>query len=135
MPETTPEEIKKWLPKKWKNVKWQAKNQAYCCVLPDGCGELSGKEVVEVSVVKEMLFEIAATNKRIAKLERRSVALFPTQADLDWLAGAIQRHTGGIEAWWRENAQRLSFHDMAKIIIGVWEAGRVKGDYDAKTDD
>jgi hypothetical protein len=47
MTDMTPEEAKKWLPEKWKGAEWQAKHQAYCCVLPSNFGVLSGKTDVE----------------------------------------------------------------------------------------
>ena len=49
---------------------------------------------------------------------------FATEADLDWMEVAIQRHTGGFEEWWNQNKNELSGREWLKIIISVWEAGR-----------
>jgi len=52
----------------------------------------------------------------------------PTEGDLDWLSRSIQRHTKGIDVWWEENRGEMSFRAAAKIIVSVWEAGRLKTD-------
>jgi len=56
--------------------------------------------------------------------ELRTEGEFPTNADLDWMEVAIQRHTGGFEEWWNQNKNELSGREWLKIIISVWEAGR-----------
>ena len=49
---------------------------------------------------------------------------FPVKVDLDWMETAVQRHTGGFEAWWKQNRDELSGRDWMQIIISIWEAGR-----------
>lgn len=58
--------------------------------------------------------------------ERESEFIQPTDEDLAWLESSVQRHTGGINSWWDQNKDKLSFRDFARIVIGVWEAGRSK---------
>jgi len=48
----------------------------------------------------------------------------PTKTDLDWMESAVQRHTGGFEAWWTENRDHVSGRQWMQIFIGVWEGGR-----------
>jgi hypothetical protein len=49
---------------------------------------------------------------------------FPSKADLDWMEKAVQRHTDGIDAWWKQNRDELSCRQWMMIFISVWEAGR-----------
>jgi hypothetical protein len=49
----------------------------------------------------------------------------PTEEDLDWMEGAVQRHTGGFDEWWKQNATRVSGRGWLRIIITVWEASRI----------
>ncbi len=53
--------------------------------------------------------------------------VFPTEADLEWLSKGIQRHTGGIKAWW-DQRRHDDFKAVAHMIIDVWEGGRGKAD-------
>ena len=63
------------------------------------------------------------------KLERlvgqlRIECELPTEADLDWMETAVQRHTGGFDAWWKQNRNEFSGREWMNIFITVWEAGR-----------
>ena len=49
---------------------------------------------------------------------------FPTEADLDWMEKAVQRHTKGFKVWWKENRNSISGRDWMRIFISTWEAGR-----------
>lgn len=50
----------------------------------------------------------------------------PSEADLDWVSKAMQRHTDGIDTWWEQNRDEMSFRYVAEAIIHIWEAGRLK---------
>jgi hypothetical protein len=51
--------------------------------------------------------------------------LFPTERDLDWLECAVQRQsTKSAEPWWAHAKNDMTFREMARVIVTVWEAGR-----------
>ena len=74
----------------------------------------------------------------------------PTEADLDWMMNAFQRHVGlygdnsdaesipmepdripmSMHEWWRDNVMSGSINtrEIIKIIILTWEAGRAKAE-------
>ncbi len=54
----------------------------------------------------------------------RSNCEMPSEADLDWMENAVQRHTGGFEMWWEQSKNELSGRDWMRVFISIWEAGR-----------
>jgi len=67
--------------------------------------------------------------RAIVEIERLKGALeqaFPTEADLDWLMTAFQREHPNPDIWMRQHAEDLGARAIAKVIVSVWEAGRIK---------
>ena len=85
------------------------------------------------------------------RIRRVPEIVLPTEADLDWMMTAFQRHTGGVPSigdysdadtiptqpdripesmrrWWRQNVMdgAINARVAIGIIIRTWEAGRAK---------
>ncbi|HDZ85686.1 MAG TPA: hypothetical protein ENH35_04030 [Candidatus Moranbacteria bacterium] len=54
----------------------------------------------------------------------KDACLMPTDGDIEWVVNSVQRHTGGPDAWFEQNKDKLSVRDFARIFIATWEAGR-----------
>ncbi|HUT57807.1 MAG TPA: hypothetical protein VNA25_08130, partial [Phycisphaerae bacterium] len=88
-----------------------------------------------------------------AAVKRLRECVFPTEADLDWMMNAFQRHTfpsgdhsdadtiptqpdripESMRQWWRQNVANeeggvLNTREMVHIILVTWEAGRAKAE-------
>lgn len=85
-----------------------------------------GKEIAASVLCEHRRAEALKRTERIHALERALEMAIPSEGDLDWMELAIQRHTGGMEAWWAQNRENLSFRDFARVTISTWEAGRSK---------
>ena len=68
-------------------------------------------------------YETPNQNKNMLKLECE----FPSEADMDFMEQAIQRHTGGFEPWWKEfvNNPNITGREAMRVIITIWEGGRL----------
>ena len=68
----------------------------------------------------------------LIKLPVPLFGIVPTDDDMDWVENILQRHTGGIDEWWRNYCQaggdgkQLDFRWLAQVIIVQWEMGRMK---------
>lgn len=69
---------------------------------------------------------IAELEAHVSRLKRVLECVQPTEADLDSLSTHIQRMSPDVEVWWRKLRDDAPFREAATIIIGVWEAGRIR---------
>lgn len=37
---------------------------------------------------------------------------------------AFGRHTGGVRAWWKQNAAKMGPNFIAEVLLTIYEAGR-----------
>ena len=50
----------------------------------------------------------------------------PNKKDIEYITTHMQRHTRGIDAWWEDNALALGPQRIIRVILTLWEAGRLK---------
>jgi len=70
---------------------------------------------------------------RVAEMEGALEGAWPSEADLDWLMTAFQREHPDPDIWLRQHAEDLGARAIAKVIVSVWEAGRLKTEKVQKT--
>ena len=106
-------------------------------------------EPEKVCMACEAVHENDLRVKAEAEAKRLRECVFPTEADLDWMMNAFQRHTfpsgdhsdadtiptqpdripESMRQWWRQNVANeeggvLNTREMVHIILVTWEAGR-----------
>ena len=59
------------------------------------------------------------------KQKLRIEGAFPTDADLDWMEQAVQRHTHGFDAWWKPVPWEVIEYKRDQMRAGNFKVGWV----------
>ena len=73
-----------------------------------------------------LLYEVKEKPMKSKRQATMTGCALPTEKDIAWMKNSMQRHTGGFDAWWKENKDLVSGEDWIKVIVTIWEAGRAK---------